>query len=426
MYLSRSACAAALAEAAKHGIESDDPERIVKQALEAIVLGAAEEIAYKVVEAAGIEIIAPGIWAQLGGNAVNATTARAVIKQAQDDETYDGAMPDDDDKAIEVATGLVDMAQDAWNQNVRGPEVQKLLEIAKGSDNGDGPASKPSAPSASKPRPRPAKKEEPAPEPEKEPEDARAGIEPWDGYSENKVEEVIEGIEVWAEQGETDDVTHVFLYEQAHQNRKRIIERILELVPSLAPSEGAAAEPTPEPEPEPEPEHPPVFELPFEGYDDLKAVDIKSAVEEWFSGDIEQSDALAWLNNAFAYEAHFKNRSTLLDYFDSKRKAMGGQEEPSAAQAGAGAAADTDAGEADAGGADAAAGGESGGEEPRAAAGAGSASGQGAAAGTAYTVTGTFGTSQVIVEAVSQLAVAAFVLDLLQRGANNVTVVSGG
>lgn len=56
--------------------------------------------------------------------------ARAIINQSKIAEVYEGPIPDEDEKAISEAEKLVGMARDAWNQNVRGPEVESILRIA--------------------------------------------------------------------------------------------------------------------------------------------------------------------------------------------------------------------------------------------------------------------------------------------------------
>lgn len=253
---------------------------------------------------------------------MQADLAREIIAQALEDETYEGDIPDDDDKAVEVAEGLVVMAKDAWEQNIQGPEVEAILKLAERDENGskESGKKKPAAKPAAK---RPAKKEpepEPDPEPEDEPEaDSRASEEPWEGYDSDKVGEIIEGLEVWAEDEEFDSVQHILIYEEANKNRKKIVERATELLPEdMIPGEEVSGEVEPEPESDPEPE-PPTATEPYEGYDDSKVSEIKEALTEYLDDeDTDDEDKLATLKQTFDYEALNKGRTGLMDFLDEK------------------------------------------------------------------------------------------------------------
>lgn len=256
---------------------------------------------------------------------MQSTLAREIIAQALEDETYEGDIPDDDDKAVEVAAGLVTMAEDAWAQNIQGPEVEAILKLAATDDdasaNGDGGEDE--KPAAKKKPGRPGKKEpEPDPEPE---EDPRASEEPWENYDADKVAEIVEGIEVWGEQEEFDSVQHILIYESANKNRKKIVEAAEAVLPEEMLPGAAATEPDPEPEPdddpepEPEPEPSTATEEPYEGYDESKVVEIKSALKEYLEDDDEETtdeDKLATLKQTFDYESLNKNRTGLLDFLD--------------------------------------------------------------------------------------------------------------
>ena len=60
----------------------------------------------------------------------SADQARALITQAKQDHTYEAPIPEDDAKAIEEANALIELATDAWNDMVRGSEVETILRLA--------------------------------------------------------------------------------------------------------------------------------------------------------------------------------------------------------------------------------------------------------------------------------------------------------
>jgi len=363
---------------------------------------------------------------------MTAETARAIISQALEDEMFEGEMPEDDSAAIEAAEGLVAMAKDAWEQNVQTPEVAALLKLAEA--NGDGPSAKPKPkPAAAKPkpgRPKPQKKE-----PEPEPADPRSQEEPWEGYDSDSVTDIIEGVEVWGDEGDTDSVTHVLLYEAAHKNRKKIVDRASELT-------GRGVDPEPEPDPEPEAEaepeevdaepaeeQPDAQEEPFEGFAALKVSEVKESLDEYLENeDVSDEDKLWTLKHVFAYESIHKNRTGLLDRLDELMKPYtedGSGEEDAAAEAeGAGEAEDAAAPSADAGGEDGDSEGEGDGEAARPAAAkrtrrsGGASDGAAADAVRLYAVT----TEGGVVQSLGKFAVAGLVLDLLSSGVTSIQV----
>jgi outer membrane biosynthesis protein TonB len=152
-----------------------------------------EEVVYRITEAAGIVWVSPSIWMKERPT-VNAAQARELLAQGRKDGTYEAPIPDDDKKALSEATDLLDMAQTAWEQHVRGPEVEILLKMAANfeeggnQENGSPPPepkqeqdTKEEKPKRDEPKPdaerprrqRPTPKE---PEPEPEPQSPRRTI----------------------------------------------------------------------------------------------------------------------------------------------------------------------------------------------------------------------------------------------------------
>jgi len=257
---------------------------------------------------------------------MTAETAREIIKQALADETWEAPAPEDDDQALVDAQSIVKMAEDAWEQNIRGPEVEAILKIAASDENGDKPTAskakpKPKAAAAKKPG-RPSPKAKPEPEPEA---DSRASEEPWEDYDKDKVPDIVEGVEVWTEEENHDRIMHVYIYELANKNRKNIIAACEAGLPEeLLP---VAEEVTPEPEAEPEEET--VVETPeewdeepFESYNTLKMAEIREALQEFFENeDYSEEDKLNTLNHVAHYETANKNRSGLISYLEGIRSA---------------------------------------------------------------------------------------------------------
>lgn len=198
---------------------------------------------------------------------MNADTARAVLAQAKKDETYEGPIPEDDSKAVSEAEGLVEMAQAAWDQYVRGPEVEALLRIAASDTNGSVEAPPAPAETETEPEPETAPagappgggKQPPAPPATGDPESSVAedlsNVEPWEGYAADKVGDITSAIEAAVkeyEEGELRDLlANIWAFESTHKKRNAVIGKLEQVAAQLNPSE---PEPEPEPEPAPEPE----------------------------------------------------------------------------------------------------------------------------------------------------------------------------
>ena len=166
-------------------------------------------------------------------------TAREIIKRAKADDMYEAAIPEDDATALKEAQGLVEMAEQAWSQHIRGAEVEAILKLASGGD-GDAPekAEEPKA------------EEEPEtpPEPDHAPPETDEGkdtppsdlttapealqkSEPWDGYGEYRVSDVTNGLNWYFENDQEnflDLCKHVWAYETSHKDRSRVLEFVIE------------------------------------------------------------------------------------------------------------------------------------------------------------------------------------------------------
>jgi hypothetical protein len=159
------------------------------------------------------------------------TTAREIIKRAKADETYEGPIPEDNATLITEAQSLVEMAEQAWAQHIRGPDVEAILRLA--AEGQDGAA---------------ADEEQATEEPEAEVEDApKADVipskltnapanlqksEPWEGYGEYRVSDVTNGLNWYREndpEAFLDLLRHVWAYETSHKNRSRILEFAVEI-----------------------------------------------------------------------------------------------------------------------------------------------------------------------------------------------------
>lgn len=207
---------------------------------------------------------------------MNAELARAILAQGRKDGTHEAPIPEDDAKAIADAEDLIDMAQTAWDQHVRGPEVEVLLRMAAEAGNGDGPPPPPeelaagveengSGDSAETQ----AEDEAPAPEAEQTPDDDLIDVEPWENFNEESVSTVISGIDAALKEDSAEDfgdlMGHVWTYEQAHKNRATVLDHLERVAKRLAKqaqqekeaAEDAPSEPEGQSEPEPEQAPPP-------------------------------------------------------------------------------------------------------------------------------------------------------------------------
>jgi outer membrane biosynthesis protein TonB len=280
------------------GIEGD-AEELVRQAFEAILHGQADEVAYSVTKAAGAQWLTLEIWYRRERQ-MDATSARAILAQGLKDKTHESPIPEDDAKAIADATELIEMAQVAWDQMLRGPEVEVILKMAAEAENGKAPEEEPKAeePQPKEEPPEEPKAEEPAPEPDDtrdsgsaeddsppEPQQAEDGggeedlsqVEPWENYDKEKVSDIKAGINAAVREYSDDDLlslmANVWAYEAAHKNRETVLKHLETVAERLrdggempedppdasndAPMDDESQEETPkaeEPEVKPEPE----------------------------------------------------------------------------------------------------------------------------------------------------------------------------
>jgi len=235
--------------------------------------GQAEEVAYSVTEAAGANWLTPEIWYK-EEQEVNADLAREILTQAQNDKSYEDPIPEDDAKAIEEANALVEMAETAWKNQMRGPQVEALLRLAHGDipQNGDTPpkSEEPTDESPAPEPPAPPTPPPPGPEPEDTPQDTGtdpdlANTEPWDGYKSDNVPDIINGIDYFVSEEEDPRgiLGHVWAFETAHKNRVRIIAHLEKQAEGLGPKEDTPESETPS-DPQPESETPPEEPTPEE------------------------------------------------------------------------------------------------------------------------------------------------------------------
>ena len=171
---------------------------------------------------------------------MNASQARAILTQAKADETYEADPPEDDAKAVEEAEGLVKMAQDAWDQNIRGPQVESILRLAAEDGNGAEPAAE---------SPPPKEEESESSSVESQEIESAFGLsdedmtrmqdeEPWEEYDSEKVSEIVEAVEIGMEADDDpmDLLAHVWVYESAHKGRVRILRRLEEIGAQFGPA----------------------------------------------------------------------------------------------------------------------------------------------------------------------------------------------
>ena len=165
---------------------------------------------------------------------MNADKARAVINQAKIEEIYEGPVPEEDEKAISEAEKLIALAQDAWNQHVRGPEVESILRIANDEFSGD----EQDQPEAVDPEPEEVEEEE-LEELEEEGETVEDGGSPlpWEGYDDQKVGDVIESLNQYASAFTGDDLRQflkvVWEHESAGKSRQTIFNELDKLATKI-------------------------------------------------------------------------------------------------------------------------------------------------------------------------------------------------
>lgn len=215
----------------------------VRLALNAIVMCSATEEAYEVAATRGWHELFPGVifreefW-------MEAETARAIVKRAQKDEIYDGPLPEDDASAIKEAEQLVEMAEQAWASHVRGPEVEAILKMAAGDQNGGEPEDEGETsdddtedhapPESDKSEDSDDSDSDVTPSPFRDLDEALNKTEPWEGYGDMTVSDVTEGINIFMGDMEEDAegfqeiLQNVWAFEMAHKERKRILNHVVE------------------------------------------------------------------------------------------------------------------------------------------------------------------------------------------------------
>lgn len=283
-------------------------------ALAAIVRNNATDEAYRVAaEQSWFELV-PGIIYQGETSQMSpadqlelsASQARSIIKQAKKDEMYDADEPGDDATCIKEAGTLVDMAEQAWAQYIRGPEVEAILKLANRAPEGDDAEAEQNGAAAHEPEPEAAAEPEVEPDDDNEqapkqdlsdvPENLKT-VEPWQDYKKDTTASVTNGINVLVEENPDDlaDVLgHIWAYESANKNRVKIIKHVKAAWEAARPGqaapveeptpepEAAAEEPTPEPTPEPKAaEKPEVKESPqqVDAEDDVAYRTLREGVE---------------------------------------------------------------------------------------------------------------------------------------------------
>lgn len=265
------------------------PKDLVHDVITAVAHGEAEPPAMQIAEAARVGFICDGmIWFQ-ERNEVDATTARSIIKQAKNDDMHDQDPPDEDAKAIEVADGLVSMAQTAWEQHVRGPEVEAILRLGDPNFSGGESNGQPAQSQAEHEQHQEGQDPQPDPEPDPEsvetpPADSPdrveteqpaespeaqedlSEIEPWEDYSKDKLTDIKTSIDAAVESYTEDELkdllANVWAYEAAHKNRQGVMKKLEEVAEKIgvvaAATEAAGSqeeqreEDQPEPTPAPE------------------------------------------------------------------------------------------------------------------------------------------------------------------------------
>lgn len=154
--------------------------------------------------------------------------AKAIINQAKIAEIYEGPIPDDEQKAVSEAIKLVELAQDAWNQSVRGPEVESILRIAN-DEFGGGEESEPEA--AIDPEPEEVEEEE-LEELEEEGEIVEDGGSPmpWEGYNKELAIDIVKSITARSKELSGDELRDflqsVWKYESAVDARQTVLNHI--------------------------------------------------------------------------------------------------------------------------------------------------------------------------------------------------------
>jgi hypothetical protein len=197
-------------------------------ALAAIISNNATDEAYEVAARAGFFELFPGVvYRSEDYMSISVSTARTIIKQAVADEVTDMEMPDDDATIVKKAEELVEMAEQAWASNVRGPEVEKILKLAAA--DGENEDEK----SDAEPEPSEDEKSSGA-EPSffSDLSDNYKKTEPYEGYADDRVSDITSAIDWYmtsdeAEMSDSDQrelLQNVWAFEKAHKDRARILK----------------------------------------------------------------------------------------------------------------------------------------------------------------------------------------------------------
>lgn len=180
---------------------------------------------------------------------MNLDKAIAIINQAKVADIYEGPIPEEEEKAIKAAEELVALATDAWNQHVRGAEVESILRIANDEFDGD-EAGEPEA----EVDPEPEEIEEEELEEEIYEEDGGSPT-PWEEYDAQKATEVVKALSERAADLSGDDLQEflkgVWEYESSTRSRQTILNHLDKLATKIDP-EAAEVDRTSEPEAAPE------------------------------------------------------------------------------------------------------------------------------------------------------------------------------
>lgn len=160
--------------------------------------------------------------------------AHAIINQAKAAEIYEGPVPEEEEKAIEEAQKLVELAQDAWNQNVRGPEVESIIRIADDEFDGNEAV----AEEVVDPEPEEALEDEVEDIQEDVLEEEEGGSPiPWEEYDAQKVSEIISSINSYSAAFEGENLREflktVWEYESAGKSRQTIFNHLDKLAKNI-------------------------------------------------------------------------------------------------------------------------------------------------------------------------------------------------
>jgi hypothetical protein len=170
-----------------------------------------------VIEAAGIQHYGNFIWWKEKPH-VAPNQARAILVQAKHDGMFGEEIPEDDTQVVAKAEEMIDLAQQAWDALVRGPEVEALLRMASEtwSDNGH-EAEEADVMSIEESQELEATATEFH-------TDLFQDNPPWDGYDEAKLREIYEKLPTLLESSSDPEalLAHVETYEKAHKDRMRV------------------------------------------------------------------------------------------------------------------------------------------------------------------------------------------------------------